>query len=609
MPATSVSNGAADLDLLHWSHWWFLEGARYMDIRVHAQWPMIPDGRTALLDAPHAPSRQVVREVAIPQLLSIAKAERADDVLASALIALGRLVEPGDTELGSVRTALTSHLAHPNGKVRESAILSLGLIGEPRCTAVLIELIEGGDAATRRLRTASISARTRAFAAHALGLSALRTSDVVERQRIALALVSALEEGESGREDVAVAAISSLGLIDVGERMSVPAAELRTSEHVEAVLSNGQLATYIEGWLAPVAARGLRKSVNVRAHACVAYARQGERLGSRRRTRGIETLLAIGSDRSTHAHVRASVVIALGEIAHAGLAEADREARRHLLKVIRHGQPLERRFALIAAAQSCTKPGAGETPMEGWSEVETVLLGQLAKARSSDMAWAAIALGIVEDAAHRAGIDTGNRVGAALQNAGVRRRSDDDSAAIGIGLALAGRNTESAARFGKSLMKEMAQTTTPQMRGHMSVALGLLDHDEASKVLYGELEESSNQAVRFWSAAVGLAMMGETVDGSLVDGLRATKSSTERLSISSALGQTGTAKAVQPLLGLIDNELLPSAVRASAIDSLGAICDSERLPWRDPIAHALPYFASTPVLNSGGGLGVLERPW
>ena len=41
---------------------------------------------------------------------------------------------------------------------------------------------------------------------------------------------------------------------------------------------------------------------------------------------------------------------------------------------------------------------------------------------------------------------------------------------------------------------------------------------------------------------------------------------------------------------------------------LGAICDLDRMPWRDPISHALPYFAVTPTLN-GSGSGILERPW
>ena len=224
------------------------------------------------------------------------------------------------------------------------------------------------------------------------------------------------------------------------------------------------------------------------------------------------------------------------------------------------------------------------------------------------MAWSALSIGILEDSLAKAGIRTGRSASDALRTLAQKRRSDDDSAALALGLALATRSLENTDSFGAGVLREFDATTTPYLRGHVSVALGLMDFKPSVPRLRNELKEATNQPIRLWSAAVGLVLLEEPVGADLVEALRNTKSSQARIAVAAALGQAGTFRAVTPLLDLVGEEKSPSPLRASAIDALGAVCDLARLPWRDPIAHAMPYFAGTSTLN-GNGAGVLERPW
>lgn len=603
-----MSLGEADNDLLHWSHWWYLESARLLDLRAHVQGPPAADGRTVVLTAPLAPSRLVVRERVVPKLLAMLETERSDDILSSALVAVGRLADVKSDQAEVARGALEGFLTHSQAKVRESAILGLGLLATPEAVRSLDAVVSANARGQQLMGTTSVASRFRAFAAHALGLASLRIDDMAERQRIAIRLVEVLDGETHGRDDLPVAAVGSLGLIDLGRRASVPPSDLRRRETVNHVLSNRTLARYLRGWVLESRSDERTRSTRTRAHAAVALARRAAGADPDARGDMLDVLSDLSGDRKTHVHVRTAAIIGLGELGRAGDAPADQAARRRLGKVLKDGQPLERRFALMATAWSASRAGAGDAPMEGWSDARRTLQQALSRARSNDLAWSALALGLLEDRVHDAGVDSDVAAAKALSVMGSKRRGDNDSAALGLALALASRGTDGADRAGKRILKELDETSTPQMRGHLSIALGLLEHADAKEVLRAELEAAKNQPIRLWSAAVALALMGESVDAELVKVLGETKSAQVRISVAAALGQTGTARAVDPLMAMMAEDDRPTPMRASMVDAIAAICDLSRLPWRDPIAHAMPYYVATPTLN-GSGSGILERPW
>ncbi len=588
-----------------------------MDLRTHVQGPPAMDGRSIATNAPMAPSRKYVHEVVMPRLLDVIENERSDDMVASALVAAGRLTSQDDPLYGRILTATRMRLRSANTRVFESAVLGLGLIATEAACEDLLDLVADTPEGRKLRGSTTLRSRTRAYAGHALGIAASEMDDLALEQRIAVGLIEVLENESHGRYDLPVALVSSLGLVELSAKLQVPPSSVRSSLAADHVLSAGTLSRYLERWagidLAKVR-RGETKSMAsrprpvVQSHAVIALARAAKGADESARESAIEQILTLAKSSSTHVYVRTSAAIALGEVARAGSAKADRQARDFLLEVMRSGQPLEKRFSRIALASAAGRPGMGEEPYGGWRPVLSALTHSLVKARSSDMAWSALSIGIMEDSLAKAGIHTGRNASDALRSMAQKRRGDDDSAALALGLALATRSLETTDSFGAGVLREFDSTTTPYLRGHVSVALGLMDFKPSVARLKNELEEAANQPIRLWSAAVGLVLMGEPVGAELVEALRTAKSSQSRIAITAALGQAGTFRSVMPLLDLIAESKSPSPLRASAIDALGAVCDLSRLPWRDPIAHALPYFAGTPTLNSNGA-GVIERPW
>ncbi len=602
------SIGTKQNDTLHWSHWWYLESARFLDVRRHIQGPPTPDGRSIVSTAPRAPTRRFVEAEVVPRLIEIAREERSVPMVAAALVSLGRAADAPSELHGSAVEAVHSHLGSSSAQIRESAIIALGLFGTPKCNDTLLALAAGGKRAEQFALTASVSTRTRAFAAHALGLSAVRIDNAHEQQRIALAMIDLLEGDVLGMADLPVAAVSTLGLVTLPERLLVPVEAHRDRDHVDHVLSSRHLAKYLQPILSKKTQQRADRSTTFRAHACVALARAASKTVPAMRANCIGQLVELCSNREEPIHMRTAAAIALGEVASAGEAVEDVDARKMILSLAKRGQPLERRFAWIAAASTMTRPGAGESPLAGAGELKEALTSELAKGRAGELGWAALALGWVEDSIHERGIETPDSAGNALSAMGVKKRNDDDSAALGLGLALATRHTDRAQKTGERLLRELKQTTTPELRGNLLLALGLTEYEGAADVFRKELEGARNQPVLLWSAAIGLGLLGEPVSVDLVRMLGEAKTSEELIGISAALGQVGASNAVRPLLSLLDEDKRPAPMRAAAVEALGAICDLDRMPWRDPIAHALPYFATTATLSTNG-LGLLERPW
>ena len=595
-------------DTLHWSHWWYLESARFLDIRRHIQGPPTPNGRSIVSTAPRAPSRRFVQTEVIPRLIAVANDERSVPMVSAALIALGRAADaPSDLHQSAV-AAVHGHLGSSSAQIRESAIIALGLFGTVECNETLLALAAGGKRAERFALTASVPTRTRAFAAHALGLSSVRIDDPHEQQRIALAMIDLLEGDVAGMADLPVAAVSTLGLVTLPARLMVPAPEHRDRDHVDHVLSARHLAKYLQPLLGNKAGARADRSMTFRAHACVALARAASKTVPAMRANCMGQLINLCADRAEPIHMRTAAAIALGEVASAGEAPEDVDAREMILRMAKQGQPLERRFAWIAAASTMTRAGGGESPFAGSKELTSALTTELARGRAGELGWAALALGWVEDSLHDSGMETTPGARDALSAMGVKKRNDDDSAALGLGLALATRHTDRATKTGERLLRELKQTTTPELRGNLLLALGLAEYSAAADVFRSELESARNQPVLLWSAAVGLGLLGEPVSVDLVRMLGEAKTAPELIGISAALGQVGASNAVRPLLSLLGEDTRPAPMRAAAVEALGAICDLDRMPWRDPLAHALPYFATTATLSTNG-LGLLERPW
>ncbi|MEM9802496.1 MAG: hypothetical protein AAGA20_19360 [Planctomycetota bacterium] len=613
---TPLAPSGADEVLGDWSYWWYFECARYFDLRTRVQGPVAPDGRTILETSPLAPSREVIAERVLPRMVLLAQAAPEPEVVASALVAVGRLTEPDSEAAASSLDVLRGRLDDDLAEIRDAALLGLGLLGAPAGARDLAEIVVETERGEKLAGASPIPRRTRALAAHALGLAALRIDDVAERQRIALALVETLESAGRAGVDLSVAAVSALGHVDLGERSNLPGEELRAHELLRHVLSGRSLARYVATWLDGPPAGETDDATTFRVHALVAYARVARSASEASRGEAVERLAGIARSDEESETVRTAATLALGEVAAAGPEPADRGARATLIASLRSRSPLERRFAGIALASAAAEPapgqgqgqGQGQGRPDGWARARSALTETLDGASGSDIAWTAIALGALEDGLRTNGVETDTALIDALSKALATRGRDDASAALGIGLALAARGTGRAEAAAALLVRELEKTADPSARGHLLVALGLLESRAAKEIVAAELAPVDAPPLLAWSAAIALGLLGESAEDLLVGRLRAEAFRDRRAALAAALGQTGTARTVEPLNEMVVDSERPGPLRAQAIDALAAICDRERYPWRLSIVHALPYFSTTPTL-SGGGAGLIERAW
>lgn len=609
-PSSPGGSAQPAVDGLNWSHWWNLERDLYLELRDRIRATnTVAAGQSAVLSsAGIPPSRATIDDTVLPLLLDALATERADDLLTASLIAVGRIGDGGDAALGRrLAMALEMHLGHRSQEVSETAALSLGILANDASVPTLVELLRASDRGADLVKRGAVPVRTRAFAAFGLGLLAHSNEDNALRQRIALELVAAIDETHV-RSDVPIAAVIALGLCPLSDRPVVPAAAMRSRDGVEVVLSRASQL----GWLADRIEDGddenAKRFVAIRAHACVALARLGATASEAARDRVVEVLAGVREDRSEPASVRTGALVALGELVRSGASPSDRLGRRAIENALAKGQPMERRFATIALAASSARPGADDDPLAAAETSRRALLQQLARGKSADRPWAALALGVQAHALRAAGAADSDKAGAVLLDRLRAQRNASDVGAFAIGCALTCEESprKLRERAGDAAHEAFGRLHDPVSRGHLAISLGLLGHEAARDDLRATLDDAGFQPALLWSSAVGLGLLGDKeLTPLLVKALVEAQSHSSRAAAAAALGNIGDRRAVPPLIDVVRDDGRPAATRAFAVIGLGVVCDPAPMPWRTPIAHAMPYFALTETL-SGGTRGLLE---
>ena len=577
-----------------------LENQRYLDIGPNWTDPDAPSQGSVATTGRLAPSRSVIAERVVPELLARLDANDHPEIISSTLIALARSTTEHDGNQGKAHAVLREHLRHGQQKVRESAVLGLGLLGNLAGGNDLSELL--GTETPSWLRAPALSVRTRAFAAHGLGLAALRVQDPEARRRWAQALVDELESPGTDSVTFQIAAIEALGLISLdGE-----SAAKSDSKNDSQMASADSLAEYLASWVevAP------RRSAWVRSHAGVAAGKAAAHAGPSVRTAIVTQLTRVIKSRKNHGYIRTGAAMGLGEAANSGNGKVDQRAREALVSLMKSGQALESRFARMALVEAAARPGEGEEPFAGERAARRALLSDLKRSRSDEIGWTALALGSLDWRLHQAGVTTGRETAMALAEFGRKRRGDDSSAALGLGLSLAVQGTKAARTYEEHLLEEFESISSPVRKSFMALALGMARSPGVKDVLLDQIKGQSAHTPLLWNASVALTVMNESVEDELKDMVAKKGSTIERRAAVRALGQAGGARSIDLLLKAAADESEQDLLRAEAIDALAALCDDEPITWRDAYSHALPYFAATPTLNgSGNDSAIIERPW
>ncbi|HUH13014.1 MAG TPA: HEAT repeat domain-containing protein, partial [Longimicrobiales bacterium] len=551
------------------------------------------------------PSPARVRAIAVPALLAALEASPSPDLATSALVALARIGEDPTGEAARISGAIRRFTAHANQEVAETAVLSLGILGDAAELDLLARILDGDLDGLRRLDRLEpgmrVAERTRAFAAYALGLLG-REAGGYERLRIVRALARTLErEGSrSASQDVPVACVLALGLVPLGVDGSDQAGEVRRT----AVLVTRQqqvrflLWAFDHGGLDPL----------VRAHVPTSVARllDGVPEGSALRALALRRLLEpLEKKGSEPVAVRQSAALALGDLCDGDGDPWDAAARRALMGAAEgDAESQVRHFALIALAQCSGRPGAGAgDALAGTPEARSFLLRQLGRGRSEIRAWSAIALGLLE----RSVADSGRLPSAdalsALRTSLAQARSPSEVGAYALALGLA---RDAGAR--EVLLERLEKVSDPDARGYVALGLGLIGAREAVGAIESVLERSRYQPELLRSAAIALGLLGDkAVVADLLAMLEKARALSSQAAIASALGQIGDTRSLEPLAAMLADGTKTDLARAFAAVALGIVCDREDLPWGSELSSGVNYRANPATLTSAeAGTGVLD---
>lgn len=588
-PGGVATGGQADgVDVTTWEYWWLYNKDAYIDLKTHIEALSPRSGSNAAADAALEWDR--VGERVMPELLTAL--ERADDYdpTLSAMIALTRLCDGSvRSHAGELANACARRENDSNRAVAEGAIMALGILGHDPTAIGLCAILRDTPDARRKLGNKAVPARTRAFAALALGLLGARTKSEEARRYAVLHLAEQLADDKDAQPDTQAACVIAIGLIPLtGGDDGVSA-----TGAIHDVPPSGSLAGEIALLLRVL--RDEKASMVVRAHVPRALVRLGGSTSWHERI--ARALLARVTEKSEKYEVVQGCVLALGALADSSASPLDKDVRAALLRQADGGDLQSRCFARIALAQISAHGEEGP----GVEDTRALLQNGLAHGKSRERMWSALALGVLEHGRRGEGAAPKSSAQAlcrALDDA----RSPEEVGAAAIGCGLAGATAATPILLG-----QMGKLKEPRAQGYVALALGLLGAESAREPLRAMLVEARICSEKLPQTALALAMLEDPkLMPSLLELLGKSTSQSTLIAAASALGTVGDRRVVDPLLALLSDKKSSSGTRAAVIAALGRVCDRDRLPWQHVVSEGLNYRAMTVTLSDDSRSGLLD---
>lgn len=588
-PGNPATGGEVEVDWTAWELWWGHNRHAWIDLdeargalgALRTETPG-PAGSTP------GPTRgrlsvETAHDTLAPALAATLAASDDPRVVGEVLLALGRL-GPDPRPTGVDRSPLLAgRLADGDRHVSELAVLALGLHGSPQAALHLADLVADSPAGRAALASSRVDERRRAFACYGLGLAARRSRNPEVTRFAAHHLLRVLAEADDRHDDLAAASVLALGMLPP-ETPGLDADAL-----VERLL----------GIL-----RDARAPEMLRFHAPTALARLAAGASDPLREELVDELLARLAPRArVEDEVRESAVLALGLLGDADEDERDERLRDTLLRLLRRGEPVERRYAAVALAQVASRPGVGAgRALAGARPVAVELARELARGRSRHRPWVGLSLGLLGHGLRGEGRLLERVAADALLDAATGARAPQQAAAYGLGTSLLRDR-----RATPTVSHRFAHTHEEFHRQNLALALGLMGDGESRGELAAEMAETAFHPERYEHAALGRALLG---DGELVEelvtSLMGAGSWAETTGCARALGWVGDAACLAPLLSALSDTTRTGFGRASVARALGWIGDATGRPWEDPLAAGVNYVAAPPTLTDPRGTGVLD---
>ncbi len=557
-PTTGGGGGAATLlakktvtpSHTDWNTWWEFNKHRFLNLRARLR------SRTSVTgnhghskDLSGRPSFDELKGATLPLILELA-GDKDPDIADSAVLALARFT-PGD-QGKSVSDAIKKALSRPEASVRQSAVLSLGVLGDSGSVDLLLDIL--GDRPSGRVALDE----KKEIPEHLRGLAAVSLGLIGDVKAIA-PLIAAYKADQGGDEDLRSSIVLSLGLF-------------RDPPHevIQFLLSVLDDPKAPDRLIAQVPIALMRGRETARP--------------------ALPRLHALLKGKKTANIVRESCAIAAGELADAGDAEIIQELLDTAETATDDGAS---NFAFIALGSIGARAAADVEKNDAvLKQLERALVKDLKRPREkSQLPWIATAIALLGKELKR---DSRDRIelelslGEALDAA----HSNEARAAIAIGLGLL-----ESTRNGKSLLKMFNDTRDNELASALAESLGLMKFDDCATSLKARLDDERDARLRS-RLAIGLGLLG---DLDVADKLTKQLADVETLygtaAVARSIGIVGDRASLEPLMKLASKKGKPSLVRAFSIVAIGLLGEKTPLPWNARIAENANYLANFPVMQ------------
>jgi HEAT repeat protein len=517
-PPTGAGGDATDLSL--WSFWWEFNKDAFINLRAALDSGSVStgssdyflgDGQKDQAKSSVRPSRSQIEEEIVPALKKALANETNNDIITGCLIALAKIGdtvrEDGTSEFQEI---IGEFLADPTQEIRETAAVSLGILGNPSSLDLLEGLVMNTDLGHKAVKSTEVDDRTRAFATYGLGLVGALTDDMEVRQRIVQTLADAMPVAEGlATQDVAAAVVIAMGLVPL-ESQGAEAVE--GEEEGAPITTIQQQVAFLLNYFEED-----RKDRFIRAHIPTSVGRlyrafedggaDLEEVDALKAQIAGPLLLPLDprKGRDKEVELRMASALALGLIGDADSTGLDGEIRDALMGCAKDAERQVRKFALIALAKSAARDGAdAESETEGRDDTTEYLIKQMKQGKSGIERWAGLAAGVYANYMDSNGQTAPSALANGLREQLKKAKAVDDIAAFSVATGIY-RDQTSA----EELMERLDKTSQWDTRGYVALGLGLLGHTQAIESIQQIVEESEYRPDLLKQAAIALGLLGD----------------------------------------------------------------------------------------------------
>ena len=575
-------------DATAWHYWWEFNKNPYLNLRnaVHAGVQTGSDdfylGATRAAPAADAmrPTVRQTMHTVLPALKRALDSTEQRDITSASLIAMAKIGR--DHQQFTLLDVFRSRLDGHDQEIRETAALAIGIaaIGDKKSMDLLTALVTD-SAVGRTVSGGRINARTQAFSAYALGLTALDSDDLALKRRVFETLQPLVDSNRMRDRNIKVAAIHGIGLLGLhGGGYKT----MKLRDEAKRLLKDffGRKLGRAGEW--------------VQAHVPIALVRLA-RSDRKWCIRLLRDELSKRNSQRRGNQITQSCVQALGWLAkpYEDKDSEDAAISQRLLELSHtHKNAMVRRFALMALARI------------GGAANRTALLIEFDRAsKTQRRPWCAIALGLlahnqrqIPGAAATVDDMIADTLATELRDA--KNPSLVGALAIGLGLAGAKESSELLAQ------RLRGQNAKERMAGYLCVGLALMGDRRAAEDIRVVLADARFRPQLLVQAAMSLGKLGDKeAERMLLERMDAGANLVTLASCASALGLIGDRRSVAPLTAMLLDDELSALPRAFSAAALGGICDRRDLPWSTPISAGINYNANVETLTDQAA-GVLD---